>query len=301
MGGGVDVSDEQVAVWHSAVSDARAPLDEMISFHDYISSTLNPDPPGDANSNERNPPTVFDPNTAWQHPSTAAVNLQQMSEQESDGDYSSLLNVVERHRHSKYYCMRGDKCRFKYYRDLCQHTVIEFTERPDRKVRAHIHAATNDARQVNLNADRDDVDPADDSGQPVRAVRMSIEDAYSSRMSPARWEVRSESRPNLVDLNSMSLEKFAQRFQVSSRSKICLHNNNNRRVVLQDHLILLALITIHTTCMLSSNGNHGLVTELMHGVVFSSLQMLTYVQNGQLTQGHCWHLVRTFQTHSIEM
>ena len=40
--------------------------------------------------------------------------------------------------------MRKTKCRFKFKRALREHTVMQFTERKDGQVRAHIHAATND-------------------------------------------------------------------------------------------------------------------------------------------------------------
>ena len=63
---------------------------------------------------------------------------------ESDADCALVQNTVERHNHSLHYCMRKDKCRFKYKRPLRSNTVIVFTERKDKRVRAHIHAATND-------------------------------------------------------------------------------------------------------------------------------------------------------------
>ena len=74
---------------------------------------------------------------------TYNLDLRQLTEEESDTDYALLQNTVERHSHSNHYCMRNGKCRFDFARKLRGSTVIVFTEQKDRKVRAHIRAATN--------------------------------------------------------------------------------------------------------------------------------------------------------------
>ena len=109
-----------------------------IQYIDWLVTTVNPSPEDQRYSQGTHP---------------SSIEFTDVSENEMDEDYQSLINTVQRHtRCSPIYCLRikpgqqEPSCRFSYPRPEQQWTDIEFQQLPDGHVKATLITKRNDPR-----------------------------------------------------------------------------------------------------------------------------------------------------------
>ena len=128
--------DVQDQAYLNLKEEGRIAKAKVLAYADWLVTTINDALPTDA----------------WQlpQPHPCACQLPNVNR---DEDYCDLVNSVQRHtRCSAAYCLRrkpGQQeptCRFKFPREMQDHTEIAFEELPNGKVRATLNTKRNDPR-----------------------------------------------------------------------------------------------------------------------------------------------------------
>jgi len=122
------------------VADGIAAQTVITNYTDWLITTTHPNPPSDAESDERDDKTVFKTGPDNPHPSSIDPRPYfdgRKSEDEGTELYCQQCNCVQRHKHSAGYCCRGGKpCRGNYPHPLRETSIISVTESQNSKTGA---------------------------------------------------------------------------------------------------------------------------------------------------------------------
>ena len=135
---------------HAKVKQGRESQATIVTFHDFILTTMHPRPPSDAKNDNRSPNTTFNPKTTEvSHPSSICPLSIFDNQNEKEDLYCRSINAQSRHKHQAY-CDRNHSkrqqakadgksqeiidaipcdCRFDYPKKLSPVTTLEVFER----------------------------------------------------------------------------------------------------------------------------------------------------------------------------
>jgi hypothetical protein len=100
------VAAEQRAEWEAAVGRGQGAERKVIAYHDWLVTTMHPQPPVDACERERRQETQYSP-ASGPHPCTVPPTAWRGNAAATEAEYIRKLDACERHMCTVSYCKKG--------------------------------------------------------------------------------------------------------------------------------------------------------------------------------------------------